>query len=578
MSRAYELSKRLIIEHKEILFSVLCGCILMYIYCSNIQNICTVWELGDEAGYLCNAAYFAGVDWSDVASRLPYYGYGYSILLIPLFWICKNGVSLIQGAVFVNCVCVLIAYCLQIAIMNKLFDKCNKLLFPVFASIISLQSFIVASVFKVLCEVNLIMWIWLIGYILIVTMEKKSNLKFCVLGMVSCFIFFIHTRAIVVLGTVGLIMLWFLIIKKISVKEFCFFVFPLVMAFVAFYFVKNSIMYDSMNVVTGDERESINMLSGNYILVRLRWLLTDFSNYIISFAAKILYLIYSSCGMILFGVMGCVKGIKKYWQESDDITFSFYLYAVGVAMLMVLACTVNGIGTSGPAYFFYSRYYEYAVSPIILLGFYEIMVGDETQKDALWFIAIIGGVSSVTWLASTFNLLQSERVAVDTARFPGFTAAILKNSNFRTLVTYVAISSILFILVYLCLRKTKKLRFLITIIIGIIIIRNSDFCLNAILENNDSAYGDVRVADFMMNNTNEEEVIFVDSDYVWRYYYARMQVLMKNKKLIVLNEADVDAIESGKYYLSYLTTDLGERLIEEGKLVEQGSVFGVFVN
>ena len=54
---------------------LLLGLVLIGIYGSNIKNINTVWELADEAGYLCNAAYLSGTDWSDVATTIPYYGY-----------------------------------------------------------------------------------------------------------------------------------------------------------------------------------------------------------------------------------------------------------------------------------------------------------------------------------------------------------------------------------------------------------------------------------------------------------------------------------------------------------------------
>ena len=38
---------------------LLLGLVLIGIYGSNIKNINTVWELADEAGYLCRAAYLS---------------------------------------------------------------------------------------------------------------------------------------------------------------------------------------------------------------------------------------------------------------------------------------------------------------------------------------------------------------------------------------------------------------------------------------------------------------------------------------------------------------------------------------
>ena len=41
--------------------------------------------LNDEFGYWANAAHIFGYDWSGVVSMSPYYSYGYSLFLFPLF-------------------------------------------------------------------------------------------------------------------------------------------------------------------------------------------------------------------------------------------------------------------------------------------------------------------------------------------------------------------------------------------------------------------------------------------------------------------------------------------------------------
>ena len=75
------------IENKKLqnAFVVFFAIMLVWLVGRNIPYLCTVLELGDEAGYLGNAAYFTGYDWNDIRTILPYYGYGYSVLLIPAF-------------------------------------------------------------------------------------------------------------------------------------------------------------------------------------------------------------------------------------------------------------------------------------------------------------------------------------------------------------------------------------------------------------------------------------------------------------------------------------------------------------
>ena len=48
---------------KQYIIVFMLGVVLSIIYGSKINNVNTVWELGDEAGYLCNVAYMAGTDY-----------------------------------------------------------------------------------------------------------------------------------------------------------------------------------------------------------------------------------------------------------------------------------------------------------------------------------------------------------------------------------------------------------------------------------------------------------------------------------------------------------------------------------
>ena len=55
---------------------------------------------GDEVGTIASAAYFAGYDWSETMSMHKYYGFGYSLLMAPLFMIFDN-VTIIYGGMLV---------------------------------------------------------------------------------------------------------------------------------------------------------------------------------------------------------------------------------------------------------------------------------------------------------------------------------------------------------------------------------------------------------------------------------------------------------------------------------------------
>ena len=57
-----------------------------------------------------------------------------------------------------------------------------------------------------------------------------------------------------------------------------------------------------------------------------------------------------------------------------------------------------------------------------------------------------------------------------------------------------------------------------------------------------------------------------------------MQVLIKDKKLKVIPNQDMSQIDKGTYFITYMSSELGKKYENEGKLVKKGAVFGVYQN
>ncbi len=55
-----------------------------------------------------------------------------------------------------------------------------------------------------------------------------------------------------------------------------------------------------------------------------------------------------------------------------------------------------------------------------------------------------------------------------------------------------------------------------------------------------------------------------------------MQVLIKDKKLKVIPNQDMSQIDKGTYFITYMSSELGKKYENEGKLVKKGAVFGVY--
>ena len=84
---------------------------------------------------------------------------------------------------------------------------------------------------------------------------------------------------------------------------------------------------------------------------------------------------------------------------------------------------------------------------------------------------------------------------------------------------------------------------------------------------------ETQLAAYVTDVCENNDVLFVDSDFKWKNYYSRMQVLLKNKKLVVISESEINQNE---YFITYLSSTLGNRLEKEGRLVKRGAVFGLY--
>ena len=107
-------------KERGILFVIFVGGLLISILSLyNISNTTQMSVLNDEFGYWANAAYFYGYDWSGISFMSPYYSWGYSILLIPLFLI-KNPVIRYQSALVINVVLYLGSYLISYGCIRKI--------------------------------------------------------------------------------------------------------------------------------------------------------------------------------------------------------------------------------------------------------------------------------------------------------------------------------------------------------------------------------------------------------------------------------------------------------------------------
>lgn len=564
-------------RYDKVIVSIL-GVVLVLLYVPIIPKICTVWELGDEAGYLSNAAYFLKCDWSDVRSVMPYFGYGYSILLIPVFLLTQTGVVLIRGAVGVNILCVLGIYILQICILKKIFGRNDQAFYGFIAFISNISPYIVANTIKVNCEVFLTFWFWLITLLLYTAVKKKKPYIYIILGACSAFSFYIHTRAFVIIFAV-IAVVAILSIKNhdkvINKNNICLIV-SIGIFFALFYVLKLSIINSTqiLNSAVSEGSSTVNLITPQYLFERLKWLFTleNVNLYYLSLIAKLFYIICATGTMGIFGYMELFSWSKKKLYEDNDTecaVWSICIFFLMCVSMMIVVCTINGVGMlENFTTIFYNRYYEFTVWPLFLIGTYQCIRKRQTIKKYLWITILVVGLAIVTMQLSDY--LCSEEIHMDTARIASFSVAVNENNNFSNLIIYLAMSMVLILFVSFVLNK--RYRGILLCVLGITIGRCSLVNLDTILQIHQKAEADTKIAECILEGDDNKRVYMLNEPFQYDYFYSRMQVLIKDKTLYVVEPNMIDDIRTGDYILTYYNSTYKEELIENSDcLVKEGT-------
>lgn len=566
------------------IFVLVLGIGIAYFYGRNVPSLHTVWELGDEAGYLWNAAYFTGTDWRSFAAVYSYYGYGYSVILTPLFWISSNGIQLIQGAYIINIICVLGMYFIIIKLLMEMENKRVSVFIPIAAFCACMTPYIASNTLKVFCEVFLSFWYCLI-LLLLYYLLKEQKMKYAILlGISNAFIFFIHTRAIIVIGALILILfLGSIREKREYVKLFIVFLFVTSVVFIPLYIIKQNIIdyksiFKQLEVATAKDP---NIINSDFILERMKWF--NPSNYFACFLLKILYSVYSTGAIILPGFVCMAKQICVTFKKRKDMKRTDYaasivkLYLMVTFVLMLIVCTMNGTGNN-LRYAIYGRYYEYVLPVLLSFCFYFFIAGKLKEREIFMCVLLLVfiGIWACNWCTS---YLTDQTILVDTNRSAAIAKATTIENDLRGVLWYILLSSVATLSCYAVIYKSKYGRWVIISLVVLILWGNTYICIDKIREIQDNQKGDTEIAEYLLENRDLNRIYMIDDNsYVYPYFYSRMQILLKDIPLDVINPSDRGVIENGAYILTYSATKLKESFPSDYKLIMNGRVFSLYQN
>ena len=551
------------------------GIVLIILYGKNICLKPTVWELGDEAMYIWNAAYMSGFDWSGVQYN-AYFGFGYSLFLIPSFFFAKTGIDIIRWAFLVNLLFVIGAYIVISLLLWNISCKSNSLGLPFIAFIACINPAVYSNTIKVVSETCLFFF-YCFGILLFYfAVTKRKYGYYLGTAMVYAFEFFVHTRSIV--NTIAVSMLLLLVCikeKGRTRKQLILYGCVFFAAFAALYNVKQYLMDGILKNAISSSEDMANIINSHFITDRIKWIFaTGIWNYICCFMAKLFYSVYETGGMIVWAFCYIIKCAKKFMQnqsyDGKEITVILVLLSY---TLTIIACTFTGTG-SNAQYAFYGRYFEYTIPLVMVCGiYYFIYIKNENLKFifALWCIVILAGIIVKNWC---LNFLPDQSIVLDTCRLAAFSRALTNEAQLdQVLLFIISMISVCFAAQAFCSRyNVKIMQFAPILLTGIILWDNCDICASIIHKAHMSGEADAAIAEYIYQKYDNQDTIFIDDkSYHYDLYYSRMQVLLFDKEFKV--QDNKDGIKNGDYVILYNGSEMD---MDGYELLMKGSVFKLY--
>lgn len=376
----------------DILFVLLMSCIV----CHGISKSYGFYFPADEFCYWSYAAGLAGYDWSDIASLGSYYSYGYSLILLPVFLIFKDGVIAYRAAMVVNIA--LLAVCFFILQkMGRTFYAAAAVFYPTWL-------FYAGTTFAEILLVTL----YLTTCMLLLKYLQTDNKRYMALMLAAMFyMYLVHLRAIGVLVS-GTAVLLLYNIRKYSIRKYIMrnggrkvrsVLVPAAAAAVILavgllmgLFIKNywtGMVYGD----TADTLKNANDYAGQFEKIAYIFSIEGLKNLIISVSGKILYLGLASYGIAYFGIIYAVRRVRerKY--------FPLFVLLTTVAALMI--CAIYTIRPGRVDTLTYGRYHEYVMPVLLMMGIKELGSKAVSAKRTMCRIAVMLELEAVmTWLVT----------------------------------------------------------------------------------------------------------------------------------------------------------------------------------
>lgn len=546
-------------------FAILIILFLLYIRHIGANGLFTI--LDDEFGYWGNAAYFSGLDWSDTISIIPYYSYGYSILLVPFLLFIDNPIIIYKAAIILNGILLIASYTLCYDISRKLTSNINDTVLLGISFLISIYPAYILYSNIAWSECLLIFVFWLLTWCFVNLDIDSSNLRFVMIGLLSTYIYTIHQRTIGILIASMLTILLMKILKKINMKQFLSVVISVAIILVIHNFIKADIQE---NLWSNGLGSLINDYSRQVGKVKSLLTLDGQIDFLKVFMGQFYTLGVSSFLVFYVGFFEIISKIRKLLfaslRNKDNSMLNCdrkcYLYSF-LFLSVVLSLAVSVIFFINPTridQIVYGRYMDIIVGPIILLGLIKLIRIKSISTKHILAITMTFGIYSFI-MYSVINFYNLSRFCPQHS-----VGLVFMATQYKTLIPYL-----LCILGFLLIVKSlnnQKLLIVSFVVAGLIFFITGETAWNLVSSSGQVENEIVSTANMIKKYDSEIPVYFLwdkqisNVDEEWtkledrgRYYPEYYQFLLKERKVNFANKEELDSLDGERLVIIVGTAD-----------------------
>lgn len=343
----------------------------------------------DENGTMANAAFLSGLyDWSAAynSSISMYWGYGYSILWIPVFYFIKDIFIVYRLLCIFNSIIISIIPYVIYRILKENFKT------------LSIKEICVISLLLGLLPVNfifskntwnepmLLLLQWLFVFLLLKANQSQKRYKYiysAILGGLCAYSCTVHERGIVFFIAILIGSFFYYVIRKKVWVSAIPFLFSFLFGYKIHIIIKNIIINNLIKVDSSIARNTSESLFSKDLLVILNP--ENWGGFITGIFGQVYYIIYSSMGLVIIALMSIVyiiyKSICKH-REIDKAKDCYVCLAIYSGLLFIGTLLISSIfyyksyisdTARGLEYYLYGRYNESAVGILLLLAILSLL-------------------------------------------------------------------------------------------------------------------------------------------------------------------------------------------------------------